>query len=283
MTGIPLTETERRGLAEKARRIRELTIDAIGKLGVGHIGGSLSVVDILTLLYYRHMNVDPADPRKRDRDILVLSKGHAGPALYSILADRGFFPADWLDTLNVGGTNLPSHADRSRTPGVDMTTGSLGQGLSAAVGIALGNRLDGIGSTVYVILGDGDTNEGQTWEAAMAASHYRLSNLTALTDYNKLQIDGRSDEIMQTELLEARWEAFGWFVQRVDGHEFLEMDEALRRAASERDRPSMIILDTIKGKGADFCEGRVDSHNMVYDRQTARRAIEGLYREGEAR
>jgi transketolase len=279
VTTTLLSESEQKQLADKARRIRELTIDAIGHLGVGHIGGSMSVVDILTLLYYRHMNVDPANPRIRDRDIFVLSKGHAGPALYSVLADKGFFPQEWLYTLNVGGTNLPSHADRNRTPGVDMTTGSLGQGLSAAIGIALGNRVDEIDSTVYALIGDGDTNEGQTWEAAMAANQYKLSNLIAVTDYNKMQIDGTSDEIMDTSRLEERWRSFGWYTQQVNGHDFIQMDEAIRNAQSESSGPSMIILETIKGKGAYFCEGKTESHNMKYDRETARKAIERLYQE----
>jgi len=263
-------------LIAKAKEIRKLTLEAIGFLGIGHIGGALSVVDLLTLLYYRHMRIDSSDPAKRDRDKLVLSKGHAGPALYSILADLGFFPREWLLTLNRGGTSLPSHCDMNLTPGVDMTTGSLGQGLSAAVGIALGHRLDGLQGNVYVVLGDGDTNEGQTWEAAMAAGHFHLERLIAFTDYNKLQIDGETRTIMDTEDLAAKWEAFNWNVQRVNGHDFEQMDNAILEAKQVKDRPSMIILDTIKGKGAFFCEGRVGSHNMSFDLETAREAIARL-------
>lgn len=256
-------------LSAKAREIRKLTIDAIGFLGVGHIGGALSIVEALVLLYYRHMDVSPGDPRRETRDRLVLSKGHAGPALYSILADRGFFPLDWLHTLNRGGTRLPSHCDRIRTPGIDMSTGSLGQGLSAAIGIALANRLDGRTNKVYAILGDGECNEGQVWEAAMAAAHFRLHHLIAFVDFNKMQIDGLVADIMGVEDMGAKWSAFGWAVQRVDGHDLAALNAAIALAKLEQDRPSMIVMDTIKGKGAFFAENRVENHNMKYDYATA--------------
>ena len=259
-------------LEAKANEIRKMTIDTIGYLGVGHVGGALSVVDVLTLLYYRHLDVSPDDPKKKTRDKLVLSKGHAGPALYCVLADKGFFPKEWLHTLNKGGTNLPSHCDMNRTPGIDMTTGSLGQGISAAIGIALANRLDGIDKKVYLIIGDGETNEGQIWEGAMAAPHFKLNNLIAFTDNNKMQIDGYVHETMNIEDLGAKWTAFGWFVQRVNGHDLLDMDAAIERAKQEPYRPSMIILDTIKGKGAFFAERRLDNHNMVVNYETAKEA-----------
>jgi transketolase len=268
---------EELGLLEsKAKEIRCLTIDCIGFLGTGHIGGALSVIDVLTLLYYRHMNVDPLDPRKKDRDQLVLSKGHAGPALYATLASKGFFPLEWLHTLNMGGTRLPSHCDRNRTPGIDMTTGSLGQGLSAAVGIALGNRMNGIGSRVFAVIGDGESNEGQIWEAALAARQFKLNKLIAFTDYNKMQIDGLTKDVMDLEDLSAKWSSFGWAAQRVDGHDIAAMDEAVENANNEREKPSMIILDTIKGKGASFAEGLLSSHNMAFDMATAQAAIAAL-------
>ncbi len=273
-----MEEQEIKWLKEKAKEIRILTIDEIGYLGVGHVGGSMSIIEVLTLLYYKHMNVDAAAPKKRDRDWLVLSKGHAGPALYSILADKGFFPKDWLHTLNRGDTNLPSHCDMNRTPGVDMTTGSLGQGLSAAIGIALGNRLDEVDSKTYCIIGDGESNEGQIWEAAMAASQFGLNNIIAFTDYNKMQIDGYIHEVMNIEDLTAKWVAFGWFVQRVDGHDFIEMNTAIERAKREAYRPSMIVLDTIKGKGAFFAERLLSNHNMPVDYETAQQAIAMLER-----
>jgi transketolase len=275
-----LEEHEKRFLAAKAKKVRQLTIDSIGRLGVGHVGGSMSIAEVLTLLYYRHMNVDPQDPRRRDRDQLVLSKGHAGPSLYAVLADKGYFPMDWLHTLNRGGTRLPSHCDRNLTPGVDMTTGSLGQGLSAAVGIALGNRLDNIESTVYCIIGDGESNEGQVWEAAQAASQYCLGNLIAFTDYNKMQIDGYMCDVMNIEDLTAKWVAFGWFALRVNGHDLEEMDRAIERAKAQKHRPSMIVLDTIKGKGIYFAEGKLASHNMPVAYADALEAIDRLEKEG---
>lgn len=260
-------------LKEKANQIRILTLEAIGYLGVGHVGGCMSLVEVLTLLYYRHMQVDPQDPRRRDRDQLVLSKGHAGPTLYSILADKGFFPGEWLHTLNKGGTRLPSHCDRNLTPGIDMTTGSLGQGLSAAIGIALGNRLDGINRTVYAIIGDGESNEGQVWEAAQAAAQFKLNHLIAFTDSNRLQLDGFMNEVMNIEDLVAKWHSFGWFTQRVDGHDFKQMDEAIILAKGQEAKPSMIILDTIKGKGVAFAENQPANHNMKLDYATAQQVI----------
>ncbi|MFP4364930.1 MAG: transketolase [Spirochaetia bacterium] len=271
-----MEEKELMLLKENAREIRKLTIDAIGYLGVGHIGGAMSIVEVLTLLYYKHMNIDPKNPRKPDRDMLVLSKGHAGPSLYSTLALKGFFPMDWLHTLNQGGTNLPSHCDRNRTPGIDMTTGSLGQGLSAAVGIALGNRLDGHDNNVYAIIGDGESNEGQVWEAAMSAAMFKLNKLIAFTDYNKMQIDGYTKEIMDIDDLTSKWLSFGWHVQRVDGHDFQAMDRAVEIAKSEQFRPSMIVLDTIKGKGCSFAEGLLSNHNMKFDYEKAKEAIKKL-------
>lgn len=267
-----MDKEELKRLEDKANEIRKMTIDTIGYLGVGHIGGALSVVDVLTILYYKYMDVSPVDPKKKDRDKLVLSKGHAGPALYSVLAGKGFFPKEWLHTLNKGGTNLPSHCDMNRTPGIDMTTGSLGQGISAAIGIALANRLDRIDKKVYLIIGDGESEEGQIWEGAMAAAQFKLNNLIAFTDNNKMQIDGYVHDVMNIEDLNSKWNAFGWFVQRVNGHDFEDMSLAIDRAREETTRPSMIILDTIKGKGAFFAERRLDNHNMNFDYETAQKA-----------
>ena len=267
-----MDKEELKNLEDKAKEIRKMTIDSIGYLGVGHVGGALSVVEVLTILYYKYMDVSPDDPKKKNRDKLVLSKGHAGPTLYSVLADKNFFPKEWLHTLNKGGTNLPSHCDMNRTPGIDMTTGSLGQGISAAIGIALANKLDHIDKKVYLIIGDGESNEGQIWEGAMAAAHYKLDNLIAFTDYNKMQIDGYVFDIMSIDDINSKWNAFGWFVQRVNGHDFEDMAQAIERAQKETTRPSMIILDTIKGKGAFFAERRLDNHNMNVDYETAKEA-----------
>jgi transketolase len=263
-------------LTKKANEIRIKTIDAIGYFGQGHIGGSLSIVEVLTVLCYRHMSFRPSDREERDRDYLIISKGHAGPTLYSILADKGFFDESWLHTLNKGGTKLPSHCDRVKTPGVDMSTGALGQGLSVGVGIALGNRLDKIDRTVYVIVGDGECNEGQVWEAAMSAAHFKLTRLIAFTDYNKMQIDGYVHQVMNIEDVTSKWLSFGWYVQRIDGHNLSEIDRAILNARHEKERPSMIVLDTVKGKGAFFAEGKVNSHYMTFDYQKAKEAIERL-------
>ncbi len=260
-------------LAEKAKEIRKLTIEQMGLIGVGHIGGAMSIVEVLTILYHKHMNIDAQNPKKEDRDRLVLSKGHAGPALYSVLADLGYFPMDWLKTLNKGGTNLPSHCDRNKTPGVDITTGSLGQGLSIALGIALGLRLNKNKANVFCIIGDGESNEGQNWEAAMAAAQYQLGNVIAFTDYNKMQIDGYTKDIMDIDDLPAKWQAFGWYVQRVDGHCFEALDGAIENAKKEEARPSMIILDTVKGKGCSFAENKLACHNMAFDMDMANDAI----------
>lgn len=271
-----MEKEEMKELEEKAREIRKITIDTIGYLGVGHIGGALSIVDVLTILYYKYMDISCDEPRKKNRDKLVLSKGHAGPALYSVLADKGFFPKEWLHTLNAGDSQLPSHCDMNRTPGIDMTTGSLGQGISAAIGIALANRLDKIDKKIYLIIGDGESNEGQIWEGAMAAAHYKLNHLIAFTDNNKMQIDGYVRDVMNIEDIGAKWSAFGWYVQRVNGHDFEEMSFAIERAHKETARPSMIILDTIKGKGAFFAEGKLENHNMKVGYETARKACKIL-------
>jgi transketolase len=255
---------------------------------VGHIGGALSIVEALAVLYWKELKADPAAPRAADRDRLVLSKGHAGPALYSALALRGFFPEEWLHTLNKGGTNLPSHCDRNRTPGIDMTTGSLGQGISAACGIALANRIDGRKVFTFAIIGDGESDEGQVWEAAMFAAHNRLDHLVAFTDNNRMQIDGSTAEIMNLDAagsdFVAKWKAFGWESERVDGHDVAAIDAAVVRAKARAEaalagspgKPTMIVLDTVKGKGAAFCEGQVGSHNMNFDYETAKKAIAAL-------
>lgn len=267
-------------LERKAREIRGLTIEEIGYLGVGHIGGALSIVDILVLLYHRQMKIDPQNPTWAERDLLVLSKGHAGPALYATLADKGYFPLDWLLTLNRGGTNLPSHCDRTKTPGIDMTTGSLGQGLSAAAGLALARAMDKNSGFVYCIIGDGESNEGQIWETAMLAAQRRLSNLIVFTDWNGMQIDGFTKDIIAMDDIVTKWNAFGWHAQMVDGHDFAAMDraieEAKRRAAPGTERPSIIILRTVKGRGAPFCEGQVSNHNMNYGIAQVREALVAL-------
>lgn len=234
--------------------VRKNILTEIGTLGVGHIGGSLSIVETLVMLYYKHMNIDPADPKKEGRDRLIVSKGHSGPAVYAVLAEKGYFPKSLLLTLNKPGTNLPSHCDMNRTAGVDMTTGSLGQGFSCAVGIAQASKIKKDNAKIYTIIGDGETQEGQIWEAAMYASAHKLDNLIAFTDYNKLQLDGTVEEICSIDPIDEKWKSFGWNVFVVDdGNDCEQVDKAIEYAKSVNNKkPSMIILNTIKGCGVNF-------------------------------
>lgn len=265
--------------SEKAREIRIGILNMIASIGVGHVGGSLSIADVLAVLYFGIMHVDPANPRMEERDRLVLSKGHAGPALYAALALRGYYPMEACNTLNQPGTNFPSHCDRQKTPGVDMTTGSLGQGISAAVGMALGLRLKHNPARVYFILGDGESQEGQVWEAAMYAGSCGLDHLIGFTDYNHLQIDGTVEEINTLTPLADKWRSFGWEVFEVDGHNHQAIEQTIRTAQQTVGKPSMILLHTIKGKGVDFAEGNINAHSMNVTAEMAREAIEKLKEE----
>ncbi|WP_306570086.1 transketolase [Faecalispora jeddahensis] len=267
-------------LQHQANVIRKLTLEEIGKLGVGHVGGSLSICEVLSALYFRLMKIDPQNPGWPERDRLVLSKGHGGPALYAALALKGYFPIELLDTLNRPGTMLPSHCDMRRTVGIDMTTGSLGQGFSAAVGMALAVQMDHLPNTIYTIIGDGESDEGQIWEAAMFAGGRRLDHLIAFTDYNKMQIDGYTQEINPLEPLEDKWRAFGWHVQSIDGHNTDEIVSAVQQAKRAQGKPSMILLNTIKGKGASFSEGKLCSHNMKLTEEMWKAAVAELEKEG---
>ena len=264
-------------MKEICRDIRCDILTSIGHLGVGHIGGCLSLVEVLAELYFKHMNIDPRDPGMPGRDRLICSKGHAGPAVYSALAERGYFDRDLLLTLNQGGTRLPSHCDMNLTPGIDMTTGSLGQGFSCAMGAALASKLEGDGATIYTIIGDGESQEGQVWEAAMFAAHRKLDNLIAFTDYNKLQIDGPVAEVNGLEPLADKWRAFGWNVIDVpDGNDAGQVDAAITLAKSMLGggRPTMVLLNTVKGKGVSFIEAAgPGNHNMNISEEEAARAI----------
>ncbi len=245
-----------------ADEARKNCLFCIANLGVGHVGGALSIVEILTCLYNGEMrNLDPKDPRREDRDMLVISKGHSGPALYAILAKKGYFPMTWLATLNKGGTRLPSHCDRNQTPGIDMSTGSLGQGISAACGIAYGSKLKGLDQRTYCIIGDGESEEGQNWEAAMFASANKLDNFICITDYNKLQIDGTVEQVVGLNNLVEKWSSFGWEVFRCDGHDLKTLTEVFSKCHERNGKPKMIIADTIKGKGFPRLEGKPESHN----------------------
>ena len=266
-------------LEQKAKRIRQLTISCIASLGVGHVGGALSICDVLAVLYSGAMHVDPANPKMEGRDRLVLSKGHAGPALYAALANEGFFPLDELSTLNKPGTKLPSHADMRLTTGIDMTAGSLGQGFSCAVGIAAGSKLRKDHATIYAIIGDGESQEGTIWEAAMSAAHYQLDNLIAFTDYNHCQIDGTVEDVAGMVRLEEKWNAFGWSTLSIDGHDVMAIEAAIAAAKAQRGlkKPIMIILNTVKGKGVTYAEKLgYASHNFTIDRQLCKEILEEL-------
>ena len=244
-----------------ANDIQRQTIIEIATLGVGHVGGTMSVADVLAVLYGTVMNYDAKNPQWEKRDHLVMSKGHAGPAVYAALALKGFFPMEWLKTLNQPGTNLPSHCDRLKTPGVDATTGSLGQGLSVAVGIAIGKKMNRNDTKVYTILGDGECNEGQVWEAALLAGHRKLNNLMAFVDYNHQMIDGTTEEVCDLGDLRAKFEEFGWYAQDIDGHDIEKIYGAIEAANRHQGRPGMIILQTVKGKGLSKYAGHPNNHN----------------------
>ena len=254
--------------------IRRETIKCIGNLGVGHIGGALSIADVLAVLYSGVMNVDPENPGKDDRDMLVVSKGHAGPAVYATLALKGYFPMEMLDTLNRPGTNLPSHCDMNRTPGIDMTTGSLGQGASSAMGIACGNRLKGYDNYTYLIIGDGEAEEGQVWEAAIFAHAKKLTKVIAFVDYNKCQIDDYVENLCAMGDIAAKFESFGWYAQNVEnGNDVEQILTAVNHAKAQDERPSAIILNTVKGKGYSKIEGSLGSHNMPVSAEMVEEAL----------
>jgi transketolase len=264
-------------LKDKSRHIRSLIIDEIAKLGVGHVGGSLSVVEALVVLYYKEMNIDPKNPKMEGRDRFVLSKGHAGPAVYAVLADKGYFDMSELYTLNQPETNLPSHCDMLKTPGIDMTAGSLGQGISCAVGLAKGSKIKRDNAYIYAIVGDGECQEGQVWEAAMAAAQYKLDNLIAFVDYNGMQIDGTTEEVINVAPLEDKWAAFGWNVQSVDGHDVEAIHNAILEAKKAKGKPNMIVLNTVKGKGVPFIEAMgAANHSMPLTEEDRVRAQKEL-------
>lgn len=263
-------------LEEKSRRIRHSIINMLAEAGSGHTGGSLSPVEIVSCLYFWEMRIDPAQPECDQRDRFVMSKGHAAPLLYATLAEKGFFPREWLTTLRKLGSPLQGHPDMRKVPGVEASTGSLGQGMGWAVGMALAARLDGRDSRVYVLLGDGEIQEGMVWEAFMAAAHYRLDNLVAFVDYNGLQIDGPVEQIMSPAPIASKLQAFGWIVIEVDGHDLKALMEALNQARTFEGRPTAIVARTVKGRGVSFMENQVGWHGTVPDRQQAEQALAEL-------
>lgn len=258
-----MDKTRKNELCEIARKIRVGIIDAVYSAKSGHPGGSLSIADVLTYLYFEEMNIDPADPKKPDRDRLVLSKGHCAPGLYSALAHRGYFPVEDLKTFRKTSSYLQGHPDMKHTPGVEMTSGSLGQGASTSCGMALANKLDGTSNRIYAILGDGETEEGQVWEAAMFAGHYHLSNLCWLVDFNGLQIDGPIADVMNPTPYDKKFDAFGWNVIECDAHDFDSIEAAYKAARACTDKPSVIISHSTKGKGVSFMENNVAWHGAA--------------------
>jgi transketolase len=246
-----------------AKRLRRHIITMIGKAGSGHPGGSLSSVEIATTLYWKVLRHKPSDPHWAGRDRFILSKGHAAPMLYAVLAECGYFPVAELATLRKLDSRLQGHADRTATPGVEMSSGSLGQGLSFAIGTALAGRLNAQSYRVYVLLGDGECDEGQVWEGAMAAAHFKLDNLTAIVDNNGLQIDGWNCNVMNLEPLNKKWEAFGWHIIEVDGHDFTQLIDAFEQAKQVKGQPAVIIAHTVKGKGVSFMENNADFHGKA--------------------
>lgn len=250
-------------LSLKAAQVRSLAMDAVFSAASGHIGGSLSVADILTVLYFHTMKVDPEAPRAPDRDRLVLSKGHTTPALYATLALKGYFPVEELKLFRSVEGHYSGHPDMVHVPGVDMSTGSLGQGISAAVGMALAGQMDGKDHRIYAVLGDGEVEEGQVWEAAMAAAKYHLDNLCAVVDVNGLQIDGKTADVMPSEPLDKKFEAFNWNVIQVDGHDIAAVAAAFEAAKKGKGKPTVILARTVKGKGVSFMEGDAGWHGKA--------------------
>lgn len=263
-------------LEEIAVDIRKDIIKSINAAGSGHPGGSLSAVEIVTALFFEKMNVDANNPKMDSRDRFVLSKGHAAPVLYAALAEKGYFPKEELLKLRHTGAMLQGHPDMKNIPGVEMSTGSLGQGFSASIGMALGLKLDKKANRVYVLLGDGEIQEGIVWEAAMSAAHYKLDNLTVILDNNGLQIDGLNEEVMTVNPVDEKWKSFGWNVIEIDGHNFEQIIDSFEKAEKTLGKPTIIIAKTIKGKGISFMEDQVGWHGSAPSNEQTQQALEEL-------
>lgn len=277
---MAITDQEMSYLCCKAREIRIETLKMLNEAGAGHPGGSLSMAEILTLLYFKHMNISPEQEHDPNRDRLVLSKGHGAPGLYTALALKGFIPMEELSTLRKINSRLQGHPDKKGTPGIEMTTGSLGQGLSAANGMAMAAKLDDLDYNVYCILGDGEIQEGQIWEAAMTASHYQIDNLIGILDYNGLQIDGEIENIMDPAPVADKWKAFGWYVLEVNGHDLDELNKAIEEAQQVPGQPVMIVAKTVKGKGVSYMENVVDWHGKAPSDEELETALAELQQDG---
>jgi transketolase len=263
-------------LKKAATNIRKSVIEEVSAAGSGHPGGSLSISDIMAYLYFKEMNIDPANPRNPDRDRFVMSKGHCSPALYATLAERGFFPKADLTGFRQASSYLEGHPNMNQVPGVDMSTGSLGQGISAAVGMALAGKIDKKAYCVFAVLGDGELDEGEVWEAAMSAAHYKLDNLIAFVDYNGLQIDGKITDVMNPEPIADKFKAFRWNTISIDAHDFGQIESAVAQAKANTGSPTMIVARSIKGKGVSFMENQASWHGTAPRKEQRDQAISEL-------
>lgn len=276
---MAISEQKYHELEELAAKIRLDTLCSIKKMGQGHLGGSFSIVELLAVLYGKQLRINPQDPQWADRDRLVLSKGHAGAALYSALANTGYFDRSWLWTINEGGTRLPSHPDRWKTPGVDATTGSLGQGTSMAAGIATGLRLAGKDNFVYLIVGDGELNEGQCWEAFQYIAHFKLNHCIVIIDDNKKQLDGPTKDILDPFDIQQKMTAFGFYTEKVPGADMHAIDEAIERCKAIEDQAVCIVLDSVKGQGVPFFEELDANHSVKFTTDEINQAAEAAIKE----
>ena len=271
-----MDSSEKKQLSLTANRVRQHIIEGTFNAKSGHPGGSLSAADVITYLYFKEMKVDPSNPKWEDRDRFVLSKGHAAPALYGAVAVKGFFPEDEIKNLRKPTSFLQGHPDMRKVPGVDMSTGSLGQGVSCAVGMALNGKITGKDYRVYSVLGDGEIQEGQVWEAAMFASHKKLDNLTIFIDNNNLQIDGTMEEVNSPYPIPEKFAAFGWNTVEIDGHDFDQIEDAIAQAKSVKDKPTAVIMHTVKGKGVSFMENQVGWHGVAPNAEQYENAMNEL-------
>ena len=251
-------------------------LEMLMKFGQGHLGGSMSCVELFAVLYGKQLNVDPKNPKKEDRDQVVLSKGHAGPVWYSTLAERGFFPKDWLFTLNQGGTLLPSHPDRTKTPGVDMTTGSLGQGTSTAAGIATAMKKRGLNSYTYLIVGDGELNEGQCWEASQYIANYKLNNCIVIIDDNKRQLDGYTKDVINPFSYQEKMKAFGFYTLTAKGDDLQAIDDTINKLKEVKDSAVCMVLDSVKGQGVKFFEELLSNHSVKFNEEYTNEANKAI-------
>ena len=263
-------------LQKMANEVRKGIVTSVHSAKAGHPGGSLSAADMFTYLYFEEMNIDPKNPKMEDRDRFVLSKGHTAPGYYAALANRGYFPVEDLKTLRHLGSYLQGHPCMQETPGVDMSSGSLGQGISAAVGMALAGKLDNKDYRVYTLLGDGEIQEGIVWEALMSAAHYKLDNMVAILDHNGLQIDGKNEDVMTVAPVVEKFQAFGWNVIQIDGHDFEQILDAFKQARACKGKPTMIVAETIKGKGVSFMENNAGWHGKAPDEEQTKQALAEL-------